>query len=272
MSLNARSFLRSVGSVLLLTMIAGSGCDSGATNASNTPVEPVPIRPKPAEAPLASLSPEARELERKRQAWAKVALYDPSKATLRAAGLFKVKMETSLGDVILEVQREYAPMSVDRFYNLVLMGFYDECRFHRVIAGGFVEFGIHPDPQVSEKWKDAAFDADELLVRNRRKSMSFSVDNNRIRNTRVLINTNANFKLDDFKFIPFATVIEGMENVDDLFADYGEAPPAGQGPDRDILHERGNVYLDENFPGLDIIVKMTIFEASLDPEFPDWVE
>lgn len=283
MPLTNRGIAHSVASALMLTL-GVVGCDSGdakSPNAQQSPIDPVteqvessPIASMaPAEeVPLESLPPEKRELERKRRAWAKVALLDPSKATLRAAGIFKVKMETTLGDVIIEVKREYAPNSIDRFYNLVLMGFYDNCQFYRVRLGGYAEFGIHPDPDVSAKWREASFEGDEFKMRNYRKSMCFTTNGKGVRSTAIVVHTASNAVLDGPNFVPFAQVIEGMENIDDLNASYGVGPPEGNGPDRDFIWDRGNAYLDEEFPGLDRIFTITLIEASRDPEFPDWVE
>ena len=148
-------------------MLFVAGCESGyakspqqskvAQQQTQTPPQAIQApqrqRMTPVEVPLESLPPEKRELERKRRAWANEALLDPSKATLRAAGICKVKMETTLGDVIIDVKREFAANSVDRCYNLVLMNFYDDCQFYSVAAGGAVEFGSHGDPNVSAAWR-----------------------------------------------------------------------------------------------------------------------
>ena len=45
--------------------------------------------------------------------------------TQTAPAIFKVKFATSEGDFVVESQREWAPLGVDRFYNLVKNGYYD---------------------------------------------------------------------------------------------------------------------------------------------------
>ncbi len=47
--------------------------------------------------------------------------------------------------------RELSPNGVDRFYNLVRSGFYNEQRFFRVIPGFVVQWGMHGDPHVGAK-------------------------------------------------------------------------------------------------------------------------
>src|ERR1700681_3873265 len=59
----------------------------------------------------------------------------------RAPDRFQVRLETSKGQVVLEIHREWAPYGADRFYNLVRHGYYDDGRFFRVIAGRWAQFG-----------------------------------------------------------------------------------------------------------------------------------
>src|SRR5579872_4981308 len=58
-----------------------------------------------------------------------------------------VKLETTKGDVIIEVHRDWSPYGADRFYELVQSGFYDGCRAFRVITGFVAQMGIAPDPK-----------------------------------------------------------------------------------------------------------------------------
>ena len=53
----------------------------------------------------------------------------------------QVKLATSLGDIVLELDREAAPGTVDNFLAYVRDGFYDGTIFHRVIAGFMVQGG-----------------------------------------------------------------------------------------------------------------------------------
>jgi len=53
----------------------------------------------------------------------------------------RVRIVTSLGDIVLELDREKAPKSVENFLNYVREGFYDGTIFHRVIDGFMVQGG-----------------------------------------------------------------------------------------------------------------------------------
>lgn len=52
-----------------------------------------------------------------------------------------VKLETSMGDIILELDEEKAPKSVANFLEYVKSGHYDNTIFHRVIDGFMIQGG-----------------------------------------------------------------------------------------------------------------------------------
>lgn len=55
--------------------------------------------------------------------------------------LVKVKMETTKGDIILELNDEKAPVSVKNFLKYTDSGFYNGLIFHRVISGFMIQGG-----------------------------------------------------------------------------------------------------------------------------------
>ena len=58
----------------------------------------------------------------------------------------------------------------------------------------------------------------------------------------------------------------GMECVDGLFSGYGEGAPNGFGPSQGAIAERGNEYLDAQFPQLDSIKTASVVEGETDEE------
>ncbi|MGQ0641959.1 MAG: peptidylprolyl isomerase [Gemmatimonadaceae bacterium] len=166
---------------------------------------------------------------------------------------FLVRFETSKGPFVLEVHREWAPRGVDRFCRLVQSQYFDNVRFFRVVASFMAQFGMHGEPRVNAAWDELAIRDDSVRESNRRAYVSFATAGPNTRTTQLFINTVNNRPLDEMGFAPFARVIQGMAVVDSLFADYGDAPPAGAGPQQDRIKAEGNTYLEREFPKLDFI-------------------
>ncbi|HEU4406059.1 MAG TPA: peptidylprolyl isomerase [Polyangiaceae bacterium] len=187
---------------------------------------------------------------------------DPAAATERAPDTFKAKFTTTKGDFVVQVKREWSPNGADRFYNLVKMGFYNDTRFFRTIEGFMVQFGIHGDPTVTAKWKNARIPDDVQANKqsNKRGYVTFAktgLPNSRT--TQIFINySDSNARLDASGFTPFGQVVEGMNVVDSLYKGYGEGAPQGQGPDQGRLQSEGNAYLDKEFPKLDGVKRAEI--------------
>ena len=53
----------------------------------------------------------------------------------------RVKLETTLGDIVLELDPDKAPISVENFLTYVSEGFYDGTIFHRVMPGFMIQGG-----------------------------------------------------------------------------------------------------------------------------------
>ena len=91
-------------------------------------------------------------------------LADPHAAFWKtpAPAEYRVRIETSQGEILLEVHRDWAPAGADRFYNLVRAGFYNDSRFFRVISPRFVQFGIAGDPRIARVWRNETIDDDPV--------------------------------------------------------------------------------------------------------------
>ncbi len=71
-------------------------------------------------------------------------------------------IETSMGDIVLELNRHKAPISVENFLSYVDQGFYDGTIFHRVIStfmiqgGGFTQDMTkkEPGPPITNEWRN----------------------------------------------------------------------------------------------------------------------
>jgi peptidyl-prolyl cis-trans isomerase A (cyclophilin A) len=186
---------------------------------------------------------------------------DPSKLTAQAPETFKAQFDTTKGKFTVEVTRSLSPNGADRFYNLVRSGYFKDIAFFRVIPGFMCQFGIHGDPAVSAKWRDANIADDPVKGSNTRGTITFATAGPGTRTTQLFINFGDNTGLDGQGFSPFGKVTEGMSVVDKINSEYGEGAPGGNGPAQGRVQMEGNAYLKSDFPNLDYIKSATIVPA-----------
>ncbi len=186
---------------------------------------------------------------------------DPAKLTGKAPETFRAQFDTTKGKFTVEVTRSLAPNGADRFYNLVRSGYFKDVAFFRVIPGFMCQFGIHGDPNVSAKWREAAIPDDPVKGSNTRGTITFAMAGPNTRTTQLFINFGDNVNLDSMGFPPFGKVVKGMDVVDKINGEYGEGAPNGSGPDQGRIQMEGNTYLKKDFPNLDYIKSATIVPA-----------
>jgi len=184
-------------------------------------------------------------------------LMNPAQLNEKAPDKFQAKFETSKGDFIIEVTREWAPIGADRFYNLVKNGFYDNCKFFRNIEGFMVQFGINGNPKVSAVWRAARIADDPVKHANTRPFVTYAMAGPNSRTTQLFINYGDNARLDKDGFTPFGKVVKGMNVVESLYKGYGGDPSNFQSQ----IQTQGNAFLDEKYPKLDFIKTATIVTA-----------
>ncbi len=186
---------------------------------------------------------------------------DPAKLTATAPETFRAQFDTTKGKFTIEVTRSLAPNGADRFYNLVRSGYFTDVAFFRVVPSFMCQFGIHGDPGVSAKWREANIPDDPVKGSNTRGTITFATAGPNTRTTQLFINFNDNTGLDRQGFSPFGKVTEGMEVVDKINGEYGDGAPYGRGPDQGRVQTEGNTYLKKDFPNLDYIKSATIIPA-----------
>ena len=186
---------------------------------------------------------------------------DPKSAlwSERAPDVYRVRVDTSKGPVVLEVTRALAPRGADRFYHLIETGFYDDSRFFRVIAGRFAQFGIPGNPSIAGVWRNQQFPDDPVRASNVRGTFAYAMTGPGARTTQIYINISDQLQQDAQGFAPFGLVIEGMDVVDKLYSGYGELSGSGMRAGKQArLFEEGNAYLDREFPLLDRLIRARI--------------
>jgi peptidyl-prolyl cis-trans isomerase A (cyclophilin A) len=153
-------------------------------------------------------------------------------------------------DILIETREDWAPIGVEHFHKLVEkeVHFYDLCRFFRVVPNFVVQFGIAADPALQRAWKETVLQDDPVQNSNKRGTISFATSGPNTRTTQLFINTGDNGGLDHDGFSPIGQVLDdGMEWVDRINAEHRQTPNQGK------IQNRGNEYLQEEFPDLSYI-------------------
>ncbi len=142
-------------------------------------------------------------------------------AHLLAADKPRVLLETSLGEIEIELEAEKAPVSVKNFLAYVDSGFYNGTVFHRVIPGFMVQGGGF-DAEMSQKKTEAPIrnEADNGLHNVRGTLAMARTQAVNSATSQFFINHKDNAFLDhgtrDFGYAVFGKVVRGMDVVDQI--------------------------------------------------------
>ena len=137
----------------------------------------------------------------------------------------KVRLTTSLGDIVVELDKEKAPKSVDNFLQYVKAGHYDGTIFHRVIDNFMIQGG-GMKPDLSEKPTRGPIPLESrngLTNLRGTLAMARTPDPNSA-TAQFFINLNDNSFLDQANsrdgngYAVFGKVVAGMEVVDKIKA------------------------------------------------------
>ncbi|HHL19161.1 MAG TPA: peptidyl-prolyl cis-trans isomerase [Thiothrix sp.] len=163
-----------------------------------------------------------------------------------------VKIETTMGDITLELDAKNAPISTENFLSYVKEGFYDGTIFHRIIPNFMVQGG-GMNPDMSEKKTKATIknEANNGLLNDRGTVAMARTNEPHSASSQFFINIkdNAflNFKSEDMQgwgYAVFGKVIEGMDIVDKI-----------------VAMDRGNMGFHQDVPKESIIMnKVSIIE------------
>jgi homoserine O-acetyltransferase len=189
------------------------------------------------------------------------AIAQPRTQPVAAPNEFEVRLDTTKGAIVIDVHRDWAPNGVDRFYELVTSGYYDNAGVFRIRKGTWAQFGIAADPTVARAWRTKTIPDDPFKgVSNKRGTIAYAFKDPNGRTTQVFINLKDNSATHDKEpFVVFGEVTQGMEVADSLYAEYGEAAGGGiRAGKQDPVFEGGNEYLKKNFPRLDYINRATV--------------
>lgn len=165
-------------------------------------------------------------------------------------------VDTIPSNFTMTVYPKWAPKGAERFFDLTMAKYWDECRFFRVVKDFVVQWGISGTPSITKKW-DITIDDDPAYpgVSNKEAYVSFATAGANTRTTQLFINTKDNIRLDGMGFTPFAKITSGMDVVKSLYDKYNSKEIS-----QSKLTEEGNKYLKENYPLLGFIVATEIIQ------------
>ena len=188
-------------------------------------------------------------------------LKDPSQAQFKAPEQFFAKFETTKGDIVMEVNRDWAPNGADRFYSMVKVGFFKNVAIFRAVDDFMLQFGIHGVPEVANAWKKASIKDDAPAGKsNVPGTIAFAQTGApNSRSSQMFINLGSNSFLDQGRnggagFYPFGQIVQGKNVITKINTEYGE----NQGNVQGEFINGGNAYIEKKFPRIDYIKNVTI--------------
>jgi len=136
----------------------------------------------------------------------------------------KVRLETSMSDIVIEVDEKAAPVTVKNFLRYVEEGFYDGTIFHRVIPNFMIQGGGFTEDMAQKQTHPPIANEAKNGLKNDRGTVAMARTNNPDSATSQFF---INHKNNDFLnfagpdkpgYAVFGRVVEGMEVVDKIAA------------------------------------------------------
>jgi peptidyl-prolyl cis-trans isomerase B (cyclophilin B) len=156
----------------------------------------------------------------------------------------RVKFETSMGDITIELFEGECPITTKNFLEYVKAGFYEGTIFHRIIPGFVVQGGGMMPGLVEKDTRDPIANEAAKAPSNARGTLAMARTSDPDSATsQFYINLSDNRSLDSTGggprgagYCAFAKVIEGMDIVDKMAAvPTGRRPPHADVPREDIV-------------------------------------
>lgn len=132
----------------------------------------------------------------------------------------RVKMETTMGDIVVELDRRRAPITVNNFLRYVDKQAFNGTIFHRVVPGFVVQGGGYT-PQFDEKSKfPEIFNESGNGLKNEIHTIAMARQNDpHTANRQFFFNVNSNTSLDpgrEWGYAVFGMIVEGGDIVDKM--------------------------------------------------------
>lgn len=163
----------------------------------------------------------------------------------------RVKLQTSMGDVVIELAPEKAPKSVANFLEYTKAGFYDGTIFHRVISSFMIQGGGFTEKYQQKATRAPIPNEANNGLKNVKGSIAMARTNDPMSATaqffvNVVDNEFLNYRSstpDGWGYAVFGKVVEGMDVIDKMRAvPTGAGGPFGSDvPAKPIVIQRATV-------------------------------
>jgi len=134
----------------------------------------------------------------------------------------KAKIQTSLGDIVIELNAEKAPITVENFKSYIVDGFYSGTLFHRVMPGFMVQGGGFDTNKTQKATKAEIKNEAKNGLKNDRGTLAMARTNVVDSATsqffiNLVDNDFLNYQNDEnYGYAVFGQVVEGMDVVDKI--------------------------------------------------------
>ena len=127
----------------------------------------------------------------------------------------KVKLETSMGIIIVELDRVKAPITVDNFLTYVVTGEYNNTQFHRIVADFIVQGGGYDADFIAKKYNKNIVNESGNGLKNEIGTIAMAKESRpHTANRQFFFNVNDNTNLDPGKrwgYAVFGAIVEGED-------------------------------------------------------------
>jgi len=133
----------------------------------------------------------------------------------------KVVLETSRGNIVLELNPEKSPKTVENFLAYVDSGFYDGTIFHRVIPKFMIQGGGMTADMAQKPTREAVVNESSNYLHNERGTVAMARTDDPDSATaqffiNLKMNTSLDYKYGKAGYTVFGEVVDGMYVVDDI--------------------------------------------------------
>jgi peptidyl-prolyl cis-trans isomerase B (cyclophilin B) len=150
----------------------------------------------------------------------------PASAASPTEQTTRVRLETTMGNIVLALDRQHAPQTVDNFLAYVNAGFYDGTIFHRVIGNFMIQAGGYTADMSRKQTRPPIKNEADNGLKNSRGSIAMArTQDPHSASAQFFINVEDNASLDHrapdsrgWGYAVFGHVVEGMDVVDEIRA------------------------------------------------------